>query len=282
MPDIVKYQQSIGAEFLAQRDRVRYFIDNSHWGEDGRYKESLLSDFLRSIVPDGVGIGTGFVRNHEGELTHQIDILIYQKEYPYLFRAGDFVILMPESVLGIIEVKSNASPSSLSQSYGLTKDKSIPLKKSAIQKCDDNGRIIGRKDIFNGIWGYDAEIKVTSKQSKMRDQLKQSNGYLNHICFNSDVFCRYWESGHPYDRYSNPKACYRFYNLSAEAVFGEKEKNRPGLSYGYFISNLLEMIYRQTAPQALNDQYYEFLYPLEHTKEAYKYGGCDIEVNEHN
>ena len=75
-----RYQQSIAAEFAAQKDRVRYFIGDKHWGEDGRYKEVLLADYLKSVLPPNVSVGTGFVKNEYDNLTYQIDIIIYRKE----------------------------------------------------------------------------------------------------------------------------------------------------------------------------------------------------------
>lgn len=275
MPDIVKYQQSIAAEFLAQRDRVRYFIDDSHWGEDGRYKEILLSDFLKSVVPNNVGVGTGFVRNAMNELTNQIDILIYNKQYPCLFQKGDFVILMPDSVLGIIEVKSFASASVLTS-------KKNDNCKSVIQKCDENGRIIGLDSIFNGIWGYDSDIRINNEESNLRKLLRSCQGYLNHICFNSDIFCRYWQDGNPMDRHFDPRPCFSFYKLSWNQIFDKRDIEKPGLAFGYFISNLLESIYRQVSPQVLNEQYFEFLYPLESTKEKYRINNCDIKLGHDN
>lgn len=41
MPDYQAYQKSISEELISIKDRVRYFIDNHHWAEDGRYKGSF-------------------------------------------------------------------------------------------------------------------------------------------------------------------------------------------------------------------------------------------------
>ena len=51
MPNYIEYQQSISRELLSIKDRVRNFIDNHHWGEDGRYKEIILSHVLRQHLP---------------------------------------------------------------------------------------------------------------------------------------------------------------------------------------------------------------------------------------
>ena len=75
MPDYLKYQKSISDELISIKDRVRNFIDNHHWGEDGRYKEIILSHVLRHHLPKGVSVGTGFVVNNT-EITKQIDIIV--------------------------------------------------------------------------------------------------------------------------------------------------------------------------------------------------------------
>ncbi|MGB7604124.1 MAG: DUF6602 domain-containing protein [Lutisporaceae bacterium] len=270
MPSILQYQQSIASEFMALKDRVRFFIEDAHWGEDGRYKELILSDYIKGIVPNGVAVGTGFVRNAEGELTSQLDIVIYKENYPTLFQKGDFVVLMPESVIGIIEVKSKTTHNSLAlhnrnTDYG-----------STIQKCDRNGRIIGNRDIFNGIFGYETDISIRNNNTEFRRQLQVNEGYLNHLCLDSNVFCRYWLDGNPLDRHRDPRPCYSFYDLSWSNIFNVNQTERGGLAFGYFISNLLEYVYREIMPQALNPQYFEFLYPLEGTKERYRFPNCDI------
>lgn len=42
----------------------------------------------------------------EQGLSTQVDIIIYRNDFPVMFRQSDFVIVVPEAVLGIIEVKS--------------------------------------------------------------------------------------------------------------------------------------------------------------------------------
>ena len=84
MPNYIEYQQSISKELISIKDRVRNFIDNHHWGEDGRYKEIILSHILRQHLPKGVSVGTGFVVNNDN-ITKQIDIIVYQDDIPLLF-----------------------------------------------------------------------------------------------------------------------------------------------------------------------------------------------------
>lgn len=248
------YQQSISAEFKAIQNRVRYFINDAHWGEDGRYKEIILQDFLKSIMPSNVGVGTGFVKNKDGDLTSQIDIIIYKNDYPRLFQQGDFVVLLPESVLGIIEVKSTARAKNMAD---------------AIQKASHNSDVISNPSLFNGIFAYDKKCYTKdSHPEKLKNMLIQSCGKVNHIVFGDNLFMRYWEDGNP-DR-DDKMPTYSFYKMY-------------DLAYGYFISNLLESTYIQVNPNvAMLKHYIEFLYPIEEGKETRRLDYLNIDLGDCN
>lgn len=49
MNGVMKYQQSIASEFSSIKDRVRFFINDRHWGEDGRYKEVILINYKEML-----------------------------------------------------------------------------------------------------------------------------------------------------------------------------------------------------------------------------------------
>lgn len=111
--NIKSFQESITEELTVIKNRVRNIIGNSHWGEDGRYKEAVLSKVLKNYIPNNVSIGTGFIVSSPSvfqtgniEVSDQIDILIYDNTIPVVFREGDFVIVTPDAVKAIIEVKS--------------------------------------------------------------------------------------------------------------------------------------------------------------------------------
>ena len=252
MPQAEAYQQSLAAEFIAVKDRVRYFIGSRHWGTDGRYKEIILINYLRKILPRTVSVGTGFVKNARGELTSQIDIIVFLRDHPILFSEDDFVIVMPESVVGIIEVKSRVNLSQLANN-----SRSL----SIIKKSHKNGAIIGNDQIFNGIFSYEtiSEISTNILDTTFAHQLEQFYGYLNHICFDQNYFCRYWKNGNPMDCLNEDhRKSYSFYDLSCDNVFRNENHIQGGLAYGYFISNLLETVYRFTAPDVLRTSILSF------------------------
>lgn len=92
----------------------------SHKGEDGRYIESLITEYLKRYLPKDLEVLTGFIlrpavktglnnrtrKNEVDQHSTQLDIIIYDSyHYPVFQRFGDNVIVPPEGVVGIISVK---------------------------------------------------------------------------------------------------------------------------------------------------------------------------------
>lgn len=237
MPNYMEYQKSISNEIISVKNRVRNFIDDRHWGEDGRYKEIILSEMLNKHLPKNVSVGTGFVVNQEN-ISTQIDIIVYDSKYPLMFEQGDFVIVPSESVLGIIEVKSSLD---------------VTKAKKAVEKATENGRIID-KQIFNGIFAFDSNINLDNFNIELKNKIKESNGQVNYICFGKDDFLKFWMDGIQVDNIEKHYSVYELHNLA----------------FGYFISNLVEDIYNQMTLSPISGTLKKMFYPIEETKEAHK------------
>lgn len=246
--DYLEYHKSIAAELLASRNRVRYFIGNRHWGEDGRFKEVLLMNYLRKVLPKNVSVGTGFVSDGD-KISSQIDIIIFDNQIPSLFSEGDFTIALPESIYGIIEVKSKLRANSNCS--------------EAIRKMNDNGKIIG-KDIFNGIFSYESEMTFNNLPNIIRETLKEHNGYINHLSFGPNIFVKYWPDGNPVDE--DKRNCFSFYKLR-------------DLSFGYFISNLIETIHLKSRKQLFSEKFNEFLFPIIEGKESVRLSNLELKLD---
>lgn len=246
----LQFHQSLTNEFFAIKDRVRYLIGDRHWGEEGRFKEIILRNHLRRFLPTNVGIGTGFIKGRN-KLSRQIDIIVYEIQSPVFFREGDFVILPPESVLGLIEVK--------------TKLRSTNVKDAIRHACIDKALIANRR-IFNGLFSYETDLELTgsSLPTSIKTPLQESSGVLNHIALGPDLFIKYWDHGNPADRDKRP--CYSFYELK-------------GLTFGYFLSNLLELIHKQTSSEDISKTFAQFLYPIRAGKETKRLQHLDLKLN---
>ena len=78
-----------------------------HPGEYGEYREDLLKRFLKLYIPENFGISSGFIITSTGEISHQCDIIVYDKEKTPKIQNMESQRFFPiETVLGVGEVKS--------------------------------------------------------------------------------------------------------------------------------------------------------------------------------
>lgn len=264
MADYLEYHKSIAAEFKAYQNRVRNLIGNKHWGEEGRYKEIILMNYLKRILPKNISVGTGFIQGNN-DLSTQIDIIIYDNTFPVLFSEGDFVVTVPENVVAIIEVKTKIHNHNLNE---------------IVKKASNNGKIIfnsTQRDVFNGIFSYEySDRKERLKHQfdgldyfnlpKQKDEewiwTDKTNCQVNHIVLGSNIFIKFY----PYTRI--PQA--NHFDITEPYLNIYDMQN--DLALAYFISNLQEFIlYRTTKPylERMPEELHKFFYPIPETKEIY-------------
>lgn len=241
-PNSLEYQKSIALEFNATKNRIRYLIGSSHWGEDGRHKEVILMNFLKRFLPNNIKVGTGFIKDGDN-ISTQIDIIIYNPLVPLFFQENDFIIAQPKSVLGIIEVKSNPDKNKIA---------------AAIFKATQVGELIKGNIIFNGLFIFGEANNNQSHSSKLLkkprngdfkdsllDALSNNNG-INHIVSNDGAFIKKWNE-------ENKFSCYAIKDLATS----------------YFFSNLLDIINNRTELLGIPDSMYDHLYPIPGGKENF-------------
>ena len=200
--DMDELYESIAKEMHAKRNRVRNIIGNSHWGEEGKYKEIILKKIIQRYLPQDLSIGTGFIAtktNESIDATSQIDLILYKNSYPPLFREEDFVILHPEPVCAIIEVKTNISNSKRNLEEILVK-----ASRNAIEVLRNKKQPNSPAHFFNGIFSYDTEMKpeavldayknhwdIISNDSGIdASHFNKIAGTVNHICLNQDIYLK--------------------------------------------------------------------------------------------
>lgn len=241
--DPEKFQESITNELDIVKNRVRNLIGSANWAEEGRYKEAILRNVIRRFLPSCLSLGTGFIirkNNHDTKISRQIDIIVYDNTIPVLFSEGNFVITTYKNVKAIIEVKTKISNHDLHES---------------INKSKENGKLINKnKKIFNGIFSYEYNDGIES--DSIDNALKNAEGYVNYLSLGKDIFIKFWEKEDRNRLHPNINNCegdfYNIYNLR-------------GLSFSYFISNLICM----TCGREIDDRWW-FLFPIEGTKERYR------------
>jgi len=95
---------------------------SAHHGEDGRFVEDLLTEYLSKNLPKGLEILTGFIlrpavktgktgkerKNDTDKHSTQLDLIVFDSErYPVFHRFGNSCIVPPEGVIAIISVKKH-------------------------------------------------------------------------------------------------------------------------------------------------------------------------------
>jgi hypothetical protein len=109
---LLEFYSSQADLLYAQYQNINQLLGpTSDWSHPGTHCEILLRDFLRRYMVRGLSVDKGYVfgRVANGQKDRhgpEIDILIHDAfAYPPVFRVDDFVIVQPESVRGIIQVK---------------------------------------------------------------------------------------------------------------------------------------------------------------------------------
>ncbi|EOD9428777.1 DUF6602 domain-containing protein [Vibrio harveyi] len=226
----VDFHKTTTKELLAIKDRVRYLIN--HWGEDGRYQEAVLKSVIERFLPERYCITSGFVikqtttsENHEA--SKQIDIIIYDRDYPVLFKEGDFAIVTADSVEAIIEVKANLKNQ---------QPEKVIRKANEIGQFVFNAKSNKEKRLFNGIFSYAGHERlnisnsqtlqshITNADNTTQNDPKHKKFKVNHISFNKDHFYKFWDQ----NRASDGSYLYEIDDLS----------------FSYFISNLIAHLQR--------------------------------------
>jgi hypothetical protein len=241
--DVKEFQESITEELNVVRNRVRNLIGNRHWGEEGRYKEAILKNILRKILPNNISVGTGFIvnSNNNDRISKQIDIILYDNGYPVLFSEGDFIITTMKNVKGIIEVKSNIG------NGNNTFQNAISQFDESIEPIQNN---IGNKKIFLGIFAF--EFTGNIELQTIDENLRLSAKKVNHISLGKNHFIRRWKQQDANGLQPPVVGCNSdFYNIYEIT----------NLSFSYFIANLIDIVCG-----GLNDRYW-FSFPIEGTKE---------------
>jgi hypothetical protein len=207
-----EYQKSIAKELLIARNRVRNLIGKVHWASDGSYKETILKNVLKRVLPKNLAVGSGFILRYECEQVFpstQIDI-IYDTSIPLIFQQDDFIITTSSAVKGIIEVKTKISPNKFTET---------------IEKASNLDKFLNI-NTFNGIFSYENSIDFNNEG--IQKSLRESKGNVNHLCLGNDFFIKYWNRLDDSKSEHKDKRHYAIYKI-------------PDYSFGYFISNLVVM-----------------------------------------
>ncbi len=215
-PDYNSYHLSVTEELYSLKDRIRNLV--SHWATDGESKEVALRSVLRRHLPESVIVGRGFIVGPSSSST-QIDVLIVDASKPTLFKDGDLLIVTPDAVVGVIEVKTKL------RSKNEFKESIVKLIKIE-DMCRD---ITGRDSVWTGLFVFEGtEQQQESILSATGEAYNRVRRVINCITNGRKVFVRYWSRGADVNsRERGP--VWHSYDL-------------PNVAPSYFVGNLVDWI----------------------------------------
>jgi hypothetical protein len=98
-------------QMVAQLNTSREFIE--HPGSKGDALENAWIEWLRKYLPNRYSIDKAIVIDHQGNTSHQIDIVIYDNWFtPFIFSQNGFHYIPAEGVYAVFEVKPDIGASS--------------------------------------------------------------------------------------------------------------------------------------------------------------------------
>ena len=92
------------AQMIAQLNTNREFIE--HPGSKGDSLENTWIEWLRTYLPNRYCVDKAIVIDSKGQLSHQIDLVIYDQTYtPFVFKQNGIFYIPAEGVYAVFEVK---------------------------------------------------------------------------------------------------------------------------------------------------------------------------------
>jgi len=106
----------------------------------GKGKENSVKDKLKSILPQGVGVGRGFIIDSHGKTSYQCDVIVYEEALALKFVLNEDeenAFYNCESVIAVGQIKSRAT---IDQIRDAMKNLKSVKELKFVQPGDDNSR----------------------------------------------------------------------------------------------------------------------------------------------
>ena len=173
MIDLRELFNGLQTQMLASLNVDRVFIE--HPGSKGDATEQRWIDFLRTYLPDRYKVDKAIVIDSTGNVSEQMDIVIYDAIYtPFIFNQDGFMYIPAESVYAVFEVKQDVKGYI---DYAAQKVESVRrLKRTSVEMVNSGRRTSARPltKILGGILTTTSSYSGTETVSK---QLKELKGY---------------------------------------------------------------------------------------------------------
>lgn len=107
--------ESYSKVFETKKNHILNLLGSKYNYFSGLFREGLIKDVLREVLPSYVSIDSGFIYGY-GQIKNskQLDIIIWDSlKHSPIYKTKDFVIVSPESVIAVVSVKSKLTSDDL-------------------------------------------------------------------------------------------------------------------------------------------------------------------------
>jgi hypothetical protein len=166
-----------------------------HPGEDGRYVEDLVREYLQRFLPKDLEVLTGFVlrpavktgedgRERSSEVdshSTQLDIIVFDSGvYPVFQRFGNSVIVPPEGVIAVVSVKKHLNDGDIKSEC--SKLLEVARLCQTIRSNDRADKVRGPYLSLLGV-GSNIEKKRTETLTWIFEKMQAANANLGDLTF---------------------------------------------------------------------------------------------------
>jgi hypothetical protein len=213
VPDFLEYHKTVNAELRAIKDRLKLLIN--HRLTEGEFKEAALRAVLRRHLPATLRIGRGFIVT-SGECSPQIDLLIVDDASPLLFQDGDLLVVTPDAVRAVIEVKTILG--------------SANTMREALSTLAEVGNSFARhlRRPWLGLFVYESRLSDRTVLQCL-SEIAQHHRAVECVTVGENRFFRFWRAGEAGNDVENRQPRFESYNLQ-------------GLAPSYFMGNVVDHV----------------------------------------
>ena len=173
MIDLRELFNGLQTQMLASLNVDRVFIE--HPGSKGDATEQRWIDFLRTYLPDRYKVDKAIVIDSTGNVSEQMDIVIYDAIYtPFIFNQDGFMYIPAESVYAVFEVKQDVKGYI---DYAAQKVESVRRLKRTSVEMVNSGRRTSARPLTKIIGGILTTTSSYSGTETVSNQLKELKGY---------------------------------------------------------------------------------------------------------
>lgn len=166
-------------DFKAGELRRSLGLDLPHPTSQGDLREDAWISFLKSFLPSRYAVSKGFVFDSRGEISDQIDVIIYDRHHsPLILETpnGERYVTA-ESVYGVFEVRPEANEENIQ--YAMEKIGSVRNLCRTSRSMVASGKSVGPRELTHIIGGLLAKDSISEKS--VREHLEAYDG-VDMVC----------------------------------------------------------------------------------------------------